>query len=184
MVVIDLPTCMVCPVCLSMAVPSVFCEPVLAFIKAFRLQGDMNALKQADLSHFNISMLASAKKALWECCQDDLSVLDLPFTQWCSSEKRSQAAAGLEDILLAFSKLDEVDKIPPIYCEALELVRLPPIATDSISELIMGNRACFQEIEAKISQVQDELASLCSCCQCNVSGSSGPKVTKFASAST
>ena len=142
-----------------MAVPPVFCEPVLAFIKAFRLRGDLNSLKQAALSRFNISMLASAKKALWECCKDDLTVLDLPFSQRRSLEKRSQAAADLEDILLAFLKLDEVDKIPPIYCEALELVRLPPIAADHISELIMGNRACLQEIEAKISQLQDELAS-------------------------
>ena len=142
-----------------MALPPVFCEPVLAFIKAFRLRGDQNALKQAALSRFNISMLASAKKALWECCKDDLTVLDLPFTQRRSSEKRSQAAADLEDILLAFSKLDEVDKIPPIYCEALDLVRLPPIASDPISDLIMGNRACLQEIEAKISQLQDEIAN-------------------------
>ena len=56
-------------------------------------------------------MLASVKKALWECCKDDLSVLDLSFTQRRSSEKRSQAAADLEDILLAFSKLDEVDNL-------------------------------------------------------------------------
>ena len=136
-----------------MALPPVFCEPVLAFIKAFRIWGDQNALKQAALSRFNISMLASAKKALWECCNDDLTMLDLPFTQRRSSEKRSQAAADLEDILLAFSKLDEVDKIPPIYCEALDLVRLPPITSDPISDLIMGNRACLQEIEAKISQL-------------------------------
>ena len=54
-----------------MAAPLVFCEPVLAFIKAFRLRGDMNALKQAALSRFSIPMLASAKKALWESCSDD-----------------------------------------------------------------------------------------------------------------
>ena len=65
----------------------------------------------------------------------------------------------MDDILLAFSKLDEVDKIPPIYCEALDLVRLPPITSDPISELIMGNRDRLQEIEAKISQLQDEFAS-------------------------
>ena len=81
-------------------------------------------------------MLARAKKALWECCTVDITVLDLPFIQQHSSGTRSQAAADLEDVLLAFSKLDEVDKIPPIYREALELVRLPPIATDPISELI------------------------------------------------
>ena len=62
-----------------------------------------------------------------------------------SSEKRPQAAADLEDILLAFSKLDEVDKIPQIYCEATELVKLPPIAADPISELVMGNSLCLKD---------------------------------------
>jgi len=50
-----------------------------------------------------------------------LSLLDLPFTPQHSSEKCTQPAADLEDILLAFSKLDEVNKIPQIYCEATEL---------------------------------------------------------------
>ena len=94
-----------------MAAP-VFSEPVLAFIKAFRLRGDMTALKQAALSHFSFPMLFSVKKSLWEFCDADLSLLDLPFTPRCSSEKHTQAAADLEDILLAFSKLDEADKIP------------------------------------------------------------------------
>ena len=143
-----------------MATPPVFCEPVLAFIKAFRLWGDLNALKQAALSRFSIPMLASAKKALWENCSADLSLLDLPFTPRRSSEKRTQAVADLEDILLAFSKLDDTEKIPEIYCEASELVRLPPIAADPISELVTGNRVCLQEIEAKISHLQGELARL------------------------
>ena len=106
---------------------------VLAFIKAFRLRGDMNALKQTALSRFSIPMLSSAKKTLWETCGADLSSLDLPFTSRRSSEKRTQATADLEDILLVFSKLDEADKIPQIYCEAAELVKLPPIAADPIS---------------------------------------------------
>ena len=108
-----------------MAAP-VFSEPVLAFIKAFRLLGDMTALKQAALSRFSIPMLFSAKKSLWEFCDADLSLLDVPFNPRCSSEKRTQAAADLEDILLAFSKLDEADKIPQIFCEATDLVKLPP----------------------------------------------------------
>ena len=83
------------PVCLPMAVPPVLCEPLLAFIKAFCLRSDLNTLKQAALSCFNISMLASTKKASWECCKDDLTVLNLPFTQRRSSEKHSQAAADL-----------------------------------------------------------------------------------------
>ena len=58
----------------------VFCEPVLAIIKAFRLREGMNALKQTALSHFSIPMLSSAKKTLWETCGADLSPFDLPLT--------------------------------------------------------------------------------------------------------
>jgi len=74
------------------------------------------------LSRFSIPMLFSAKKSLWEFCDADLSLLDVPFTPWCSSEKRTQAAADLEDILLAFSKLDEADKLPQFFCEVTDFV--------------------------------------------------------------
>jgi len=125
-----------------MAAP-VFSEPVLAFIKAFCIRGHVTALKQAALSCFSIPMLFSAKKSLWEFCDADLSLLDVPFSPRHSSEKCTQAAADLEDILLAFSKLDEADKIPQIFCEATDLVKLPPIAADPITwqqGLPSGNR--------------------------------------------
>ena len=90
-----------------MALPPVFCELILAFIKAFCLRGDLNALKQAALS---ISMLVSAKKALWECCKDDLSVLDLPFTQRRSSEKHSQAQLIWKISYLPFRSLTRLTR--------------------------------------------------------------------------
>ena len=142
-----------------MAAP-VFSEPVLAVIKAFRLRGDVTALKPAALSRFSIPMLFSTKKSLWEFCDADLSLLDLQFTPRCSSEKRTQAAADLEDILLAFSNLDEADKIPQIFCEVTDLVKLPPIAADPISDLVLGNKACLQEIEGKISQLHAQITAL------------------------
>ena len=99
-------------------------------------------------------MLAAAKKTLWDACTVDLSSLELPFIPRRSSEKRSQASADLEDILLAFNKIDEVDKIPQIYCEAAELVKLPPVVTDPISMLVSSNAACLNELDGKISQLQ------------------------------
>jgi len=72
-----------------MAAP-VFSEPVLAFIKAFRLRGHVTALKQAALSGLSIPMF-SAKKSLWEFCDADLSLLDVPFTPRRNSEKCIQA---------------------------------------------------------------------------------------------
>ena len=91
----------------------------------------------------------------------DLHCLALPLTSRRSSEKRSQAAADLEDILMAFTKLDEVDKI---LCEACELVKLPPISVDPIGEMISGNAASLKLLDDKISQIQDDhlMASLLS----------------------
>jgi len=152
----------------------VFCEPVLAFIKAFRLKGDTNALKQAALSRFTIPMLFNAKKSLWEHCEEELSSLELPFTPRRSSEKRSQAAADLDDILHAFSKLDEVDKIPEIFCEATELVKLPPIAIDPIGEMIAVNASSLKVIEDKISQLQADFARLSSKLEPSASSNSPP----------
>ncbi len=146
-----------------------FCEPVLAFIKAFRLRGDAATLKQAALSRFSTAMLSDAKRALWEVCSDALSSLDLSFMSRRRSEKRSQAAADLEDILEAFSRLDDVDKVPLIYCEATELVKLPPISPDSTSELVMVNGARLAEIENKVSELQEGVAELKSKVNSNLS---------------
>jgi len=157
------------------------CEPILAFVKAFRLRGDANALKQAALGRFNSPMLAAAKKTLWDACTVDLSSLELPLIPRRSSEKRSQASADLEDILLAFNKLDEVDKIPQIYCEAAELVKLPPVVTDPISMLVSSNAACLNELDGKISQLQVDIQNLSSILESSASLDSLPP-SSYASA--
>ena len=54
----------------------------------------------------------------------------------------------------------EVKKIPLIYCEATELVKLPPVAVDPVSELVSSNNVCLKDIEGKVSQLQDQLANL------------------------
>ncbi len=136
------------------------CEPVLAFIKAFRLRGDALTLKQAALSRFTTAMLASAKKALWEKCSDELDILDLSYTSRRASSQRSQAVADLEDILEAFCKLDDADKLPLIFCEAAELVKLPPISVDSTAELVMANGACLNQIASQLAEVHDNVLEL------------------------
>jgi len=52
-------------------------------------------------------------------------------------------------ILRNASKLEEADKIPQIFCEPTDLIKLPPIAADPISDLVLGNKACLQEIEVR-----------------------------------
>ncbi len=152
-------------------VEEAFCEPVLSFVKAFRLRGDASSLKQAALSRFSASLLFNAKKALWDHCASELAALELSLPSRRSSERRSQAAADLDDILNAFDKLDDADKLPKIYCEADDLIKLPPVAADPVSELVLGNSACLSSIDDKVTQLQSALTNLTSKVEASLSSS-------------
>ena len=99
----------------------------LAFIKAYRLKGDTFGLKQAVLSVFDATLLAAAYKSLWDMCGNVLRDCGLAYHSRRSSDKRPVVDALLDDILVVFDKLDTVDKLPAIYCEAKELIRLPSL---------------------------------------------------------
>ena len=97
-----------CPVP-SQLLSVMLCDPVLAFIKAYCLRGSSSNLKLIALSKFDSVVMSKAKKALWD--SDSFSLLTaagLSYQQRHGSEKRSQAAADLDDILVAFDKLDEM----------------------------------------------------------------------------
>jgi len=102
-------------------------DPMLAFIKAFRLRGSSEKPKMAALSKFDSIVMSKAKEALWDSeCSSLFTKAALCFQQCHGSGKRTQAAADLQDILVAFDKLDETNELPEIYCKATDLVRLPP----------------------------------------------------------
>ena len=131
-------------------------DPVLAFIKAFHLRGSSSNLKLAALSKFDSVVMSKAKKALWDSdCSSLLTAAGLSFQQCRGSEKRSQAAADLDDILVAFDKLDEIDKLPEIFCEAVDLVLLPPLVVDSCTELVQRNSSVLEAIEHRLSKHRD-----------------------------
>ena len=52
-------------------------DPVLVFIKPYRLRGDILGLKQAVLSSFDPTTLALAHKSVWDTCKVDLEQLGL-----------------------------------------------------------------------------------------------------------
>ena len=138
-------------------------DPVLAFIKAFRLRGSSENLKMAALSKFDSIVMSKAKEALWDSeCSSLLTKAGLCFQQRRGSWKRTQAAADLEDILVAFDKLDETNELPEIYCEATDLVRLPPIIADSCTELVQHNRSILEAIEGKLGSLSTEVSSIAS----------------------
>ena len=67
-------------------------------------------------------------------CGDCLDNLGLPYHPRRGSDKRQVADFLLADIVAAFDKLDGVDKIPPIFCEATGLNKLPSLSLDPVSK--------------------------------------------------
>ena len=109
-------------------------DPVLAFIKAYRLKGDHTGLKQAVLSTFDSTSLAAAHRSLWDVCKIDLELSGLSFHSRRWSEKRQLADILFADLMAAFDKLDCVEKVPPMFCEATDLIKLPTLVLDPVSK--------------------------------------------------
>ena len=143
-------------------------DPILAFIKAYRLKGDLVGLKQEVCSQFDPSSLGSAHKLLWDFCGSDLEQLGLPFHARRSSDKRQVTDILVADIVTALDKLDSVEKIPAIYCEATDLIKLPSLTLDPVSKKLVENGTTLQSLvegvkalPTKMSAVLTESATKC-----------------------
>ena len=134
-------------------------NPVLAFIKAFRLRGDREGLVQLVIERFDAGSLVTAKKLLWDKCKLDLEVGGLTFHSRRASEKRSQAVAELDDINEAFELLDSHEKLPAIFCEANDLLNLPPLCLDPVSDQLLENTNSINKIDTSIQELKEQLSS-------------------------
>ena len=104
---------------------------ILAFVKAHRLKGELSNLKRLVADRFDPSDVALALKALYDHCSTDLASQGFLFQQRRLSERLFDLVFA--DIILAFEKLDHIDKIPLIYCEATDLITLPSLMSDPIT---------------------------------------------------
>lgn len=144
----------------------------LAFIKAYRLKGDTCGLKQAVLSVFDAVSLSAAHKSLWDVCGNVLRDCGLTYHSRRSSDKRPVVDALLDDILVAFDKLDTAGKLPAVYCEANELIRLPSLVIDPISVKLDSHTVTLNSLAGKVdnlpallatpSAVSDSMSKCCS----------------------
>ena len=75
------------------------------------------------------------------------------------SEKRSQSVVELDDIVEAFNALDALDKLPTMYCEANDLLKLPPITLDPVSEQLLDNRKSLDNLDNLVKTLQVHLSS-------------------------
>ena len=130
-------------------------------------------MKQSVCSSFDSSALSSAHRRLWDYCSKELEQLGLPYHARRGSDKRHLSDVLIADLLLAFDKLDLNDNLPPIYCEAVDLIMLPCLAVDPISERLEANTNCLHSVADKMNglppKVSDAVTSalsapLTSCC--------------------
>ena len=112
------------------------------------------------LEHFRPADVEVAKKLLWDYCSQDLEAAGITHHSRRGSDKRSQLAANVDDIIQAFVALDSADLIPGIYCEATELLRIPSLSLDPISERVETNTLSLKDLVVKIDLLETKITSL------------------------
>ena len=60
------------------------------------------------------------------------------------------------------SQLHQIDKLPEIFCEAVDLVLLPPLVADPCTELIQRNSSVLEAIECKHDSLSIEISNFSS----------------------
>ena len=61
---------------------------------------------------------------------------------------------NLDDILKAFEVLDADNLIPQIFCEASDLLRLPPLSLDPIGEQVHANSEVLVTLKLSIASLE------------------------------
>ena len=96
---------------------------------------------------------------LWDYCRQELDAAGIVYHARRGSDKRCQLVANIDDILEAFVALDSTDLIPGIYCEATDLLRIPSLSLDPISEKIETNTLSLKDLAVKIDLLEAKIAS-------------------------
>ena len=117
-------------------------------------------MKKEICERFSSEVVDRAKKALWDFCDHQLENANLVFHARRDSDKRSQCIANLDDILKAFEDLDADNLIPLIFCEASDLLRLPPLSLDPIGEQVHANSEVLVTLKSSIASLELKIGSL------------------------
>ena len=113
----------------------------------------MSTLKKAVTACVDSSSLIEAHKLLLDFCGDSLKELELVYHSRRSTDKRDAFEATLVDILSVFNKLDEADSIPPIFCEASQLIKIPSLEPDPVSKRLDTNYKAITGLVEKADNI-------------------------------
>ncbi len=60
---------------------------------------------------------------------------------------------------VAFQLLDSLEKLPAIFCEANDLLKLPPLALDPVSEQLLGSCKAINMVDSSILELKEQIKS-------------------------
>ena len=83
----------------------------------------------------------------------------MPFRAKRGSDKRQVSDVLLADIVAAFDKLDSVEKIPAVYCEATDLIKLPTLTLDPVSKKLDENTTALQSLAHKVEELPSKVST-------------------------
>ena len=95
------------------------------------------------------------------------------YHQRRGSDKRERIDADLEDILAVFDALDAKSSVPPIYCEATELPKIPSLSLDPVSEQVQDNTRSLLALTSAVMDLEKKLSTFLT------SGGTRSEVKKF-----
>ena len=140
--------------------PPLLVDAVLSFIKAFCLKGDHGSIKRIVGERFSSESVDKANKLLWDYSKTTLESNGLCYHNRRDSDRRSQLDANLEDIMQALDVLDSLNLIPAMYCEAADLLNMPSLSLDPVSEQVALNSQALESLIATVARLDGQLSTL------------------------
>ena len=124
------------------------------------MKGDTDSLKQALRENFSENEVANALKILWDSSSSVLESSGFTYHQRRGSKKCPVAELVIKDILSAFDKLDSSESIPPMYYEASDLLKLPPIATDMPIATVQESNLRIKDLQTDVQVSNNHIRDL------------------------
>ena len=114
-------------------------------------------LVNSALSFIKTFLLKSDKDTLKRVVADRLPLTVQRKTCGSYSDKRSQLSANIDDIIQAFDALDSSESIPSIYCEANDLLFMPPLCLDPTAEQVQQNTKVLLSLVSQVENLEKKL---------------------------
>ena len=137
-------------------VNSCLVNPVLAFVMSYRIKGNSANLSSKLSAKCIAADIDDALKKLWPFCHDDLSGLGFTYHTRRSSDPLQLFNTVLGDLIVALDNLDVDNSLPPIYCEASDLLTLPSLDLDPVAKLVESNSIAVTRLAVTIEEMKSE----------------------------